>query len=140
MTILITKELLDKLGACNTGPDFFTENNLWGKSEIELIDAMRVSGLLKEIEWWENIRKTPEFVRATGKVITMEATFAVFDPTTGQHKNNLTREEAEAEISRVAQVILSQHLPSINQIISNENGDQAWTAVPITSLDIKATI
>jgi len=127
--LIITQELLNSMGACDIGPNFIDVNNLWGKTEDEILVAMQAANMEKEIDWWIEQRSTETYVKANGSVITMGA-YQVFNPLTGLHTRYETEAEAKTALVEVAQGILGQYPNLVNQELSNENGDTTW--IPTT--------
>ncbi len=123
--LIITKELLDQLDACDFGDTFFEPNGLYGKTEDECLRAMKDAGRLEEVIWWRDIKKTETFVRNTGSVMTMGA-YQVFNPLTGIHTRYETEEEARQVLIAIAKEVLNKHCPRIVQELANENGDTTW--------------
>lgn len=129
MGLIITEQLLTSLNACPTGPTFFTKNNLWGKTEEEVLSAMQTAKMQKEIDWWYSIKQTEAFVRINGSILTMGA-YQVFNPLTGVHTRYETEAEARDALVAIAKEVLTQHCPRVVQELSNENGDTTW--IPTT--------
>jgi hypothetical protein len=131
---IITKELVvDKMGACNIGPDFIEANNLWGQPESVVLPALAAAGLTADVDWWLNKKKTEKFVRCNGKVITMTTNYQVFNPLTGLHDQFASEAEAKEALARVCEAIIDNYKPTVCQEITNENGDSAWTSVDLVA-------
>lgn len=125
--VIITKELLiDAMGACDIGPGFIEENNMWGQYDEDVIlPALLEAGFVKEVEWWREQKLTKKFLLATGKVFTMGA-YRVYNTATGQHEQYETESEALAALAVINNAILDAHGPRIVQELSNEHGDAVW--------------
>jgi hypothetical protein len=132
--VIITKELMEAIGACDTGPNFIDENNLWGKTEDELIKCVTDAGRISEdpIQWYLKQRTTEAYVRFTGKEFKLGA-YQVFNPLTGLHTRYETEAEATAALIEMAKAVLAQHLPTVCQELSNENGDTCWTPIDFST-------
>jgi hypothetical protein len=128
---IITKELLvDKMGACDSGPNFIEQNNLWGQpDESVILPALRTAGLNADADWWIAQKKTEKFVRSNGKVITVGSSYQVFNPLTGIHTEYQTEAEAKAAVAEISKEILQSHKPTVCESLSNENGDSTWIPV-----------
>jgi len=131
--VIITKELMEAIGACDIGPNFFTENNLWGQPESAVIAAMRQANMEKEEAWWLEQKSTEAYVRFTGKVITMTTKYQVFNPLTGLHDQYASEVEAKEALAKVCEAIIDNYKPTVCQEITNENGDSAWTAIDLVA-------
>ena len=131
--IIVTRELMEAIGACNTGPDFFTEQNLWGQPEDIVVNAMRQAGMQKEEDWWFEQKKTEKFVRYFGSQLTMSDVYQVFNPETGQHEQCSSRELAVQKMTEIAQLILNKHRITVVQELRNEHGDTAWVASDLST-------
>ena len=131
---IITKELVvDKMGACNIGPDFIEANNLWGQPESVVLPALAAAGLTADVDWWLNKKKTEKFVRCNGKVITMTTNYQVFNPLTGLHSQYASEAEAKEALARLCETLIDRYKPTVCQEITNENGDSAWTAIDLVA-------
>ena len=131
--VFITKELMEAIGACDTGPNFIDKNGLWGKSEKELIQFFTEGNHLpNEFQWYMSQRTTEAYVRFTGREFTMGA-YQVFNPLTGLHTRYETEAEATAALIETAKAVLAQHLPTVCRELSNENGDTCWTSVDFST-------
>jgi hypothetical protein len=131
---IITKELVvDKMGACNIGPDFIEANNLWGQPESVVLPALAAAGLTADVDWWLKKKKTEKFVRCSGEVITMTTNYQVFNPLTGLHDQYASEAEAKEALARVCEALIDNYKPTVCQEITNENGDSAWTAVDLVA-------
>jgi hypothetical protein len=115
------------VNACIGAENFFTENNLWGKNEDEVLLALKAANLIGHVDWWNKQKTTEAFVRFNGKEITMETTYQVFDPLVGTHTECQSESEAKIKLAEIIQVLIQQHNFVINQAISNENGDTTWS-------------
>lgn len=56
--IILTKELMESINACNIGPDFFTEMDLWGLDEKSVLDKMHEANMHAERDWWLSVKKS----------------------------------------------------------------------------------
>lgn len=80
--------------------------------------------------WWLNNQKESEtYVRANGSNITMNEKYQVFNPLTGMHTACDTEDEMKQMVLDISQQIVDKYKVSVNQEISNENGDVAWTLI-----------
>lgn len=131
--VVITKELMQAIGACDIGPNFFTEQNLWGQPESVVLAAMRASGMQAEEDWWLAQKRTEAYVRYNGKEITVTETYQVFNPFTGLHTEHITEAEARAAAVEIAKTVLQNNKISVCRAIANEHGDTAWTAVELSN-------
>lgn len=133
--LIITPELMATIKACTgtpeSGPDFFTAQNLWGKTETEVLAAMSAAGMAASIEWWNKQKTTEVYVRATAKEITMLEKYQVFDPISGTYTAYTSLEEAKLGLAAVAKEFLATSNLHIGQGIQNEYGDTAWTGLGI---------
>lgn len=129
-TIIVTREMLDTLNACNESKVVITDNDMWGKTETEVLNFFIESNLFQYNEWWLKKKQTEEFVRYNGEVITM-GEYKVFNPLTGQHTTFLTEAEAKAALIEISKDILEKHTPRIVQAMRNENGDETWIPTDI---------
>ena len=132
--VIITRELMTAIGACNSGPDFFTANNLWGQTESAVLAAMRQANMEKEEAWWLEQKSTEAYVRAIGEVITMGTNYQVFNPLTGLHSQYASEAEAKEALARVCEALIDNYKPTVCQEIVNENGDSAWTSVDLVAI------
>ena len=123
--IIITKELLDALGNCGDGPAFIEANNLWGKTDEEVLRAMKDAGVLEPVFFWRQAKSSEAFVRYFGSIFTMGA-YQVFNPLTGLHTRYETEAEAKAALVELAKSVLQYHGLSVVQELSNELGDTTW--------------
>lgn len=123
--IIITKELMDALGNCGDGPAFIEANNLWGKTDEEVLRAMKEAGVLEPVVFWRQAKNSEAFVRYFGSIFTMGA-YQVFNPLTGVHTRYETEAEAKAALVDVAKQVVQLHCPTVVQELSNELGDTAW--------------
>ena len=123
--IIITKELMDALGNCGDGPAFIEANNLWGKTDEEVLRAMKDAGVLEPVIFWRQAKSSEAFVRYFGSTFTMGA-YQVFNPLTGLHTRYETEAEAKAALVELAKSVLQYHGLSVVQELSNELGDTAW--------------
>lgn len=126
-SVIVTKELLiDVMGACDIGPNFIEENNMWGQSDEDVIlPALLEAGYVAEVEWWREQKTTEKFVRAIGKVWTMNG-YQLFNSFTGQHTKYETEEEAKVALVELAQQVLEMHTPRLVIEMVNEHGDAVW--------------
>ena len=123
--IIITKELMDALGNCGDGPAFIEANNLWGKTDEEVLRAMKDAGVLEPVIFWRQAKSSEAFVRYFGSTFTMGA-YQVFNPLTGLHTRYETEAEAKAALVELAKSVLQHHGLSVVQELSNELGDTTW--------------
>jgi hypothetical protein len=123
--IIITKELMDALGNCGDGPAFIEANNLWGKTDEEVLRAMKDAGVLEPVIFWRQAKSSEAFVRYFGSIFTMGA-YQVFNPLTGLHTRYETEAEAKAALVELAKSVLQYHGLSVVQELSNELGDTTW--------------
>ena len=123
--IIITKELMDALGNCGDGPAFIEANNLWGKTDEEVLRAMKDAGVLEPVIFWRQAKSSEAFVRYFGSTFTMGA-YQVFNPLTGLHTRYETEAEAKAALVELAKSVLQYHGLSVVQELSNELGDTTW--------------
>jgi hypothetical protein len=132
--VVITKELLEAIGACDVGYAFIEENNLWGKTEDELIKFITDVGRISEepIQWYLKQRTTEAYVRFTGKVLTM-GTYQVFNSLTGLHTQYETEAEAKEALAKVCEALIDYYKPTVCQEITTQNGDACWTAIDMVA-------
>jgi hypothetical protein len=84
--------------------------------------------------WWLNNQKGSEiYVRANGSKITMNEKYQVFNPLTGIHIACDTEDDMKKLVLDINQQIIDTYKVSVNQEISNENGDSAWTLLNLDS-------
>jgi hypothetical protein len=124
--IVITKELLiDTMNACEPALDFIENENLWDAEEPIVVSKFLEANRRVDLRWYINQKKTEAFVRFNGKEFTMGA-YQVFNSLTGLHTRYETEAEATAALIETAKAVLAQHLPTVCQELSNENGDTCW--------------
>jgi hypothetical protein len=124
----LTKDFLIKQGACLEGIELFEYQNI-----TDYGDAVRwciEQGQWEFAGWLVELKKTEDYVRLNGDIITMKA-YQVFNPITGTHERYETEELATQALVEVVKQIVAHHAPSVCQEISNEKGDTAWTAVDL---------
>jgi hypothetical protein len=129
----LTKEfLVDVMGACDVGPRFIEENNMWGQGdETVIMPALLEAGYVKEVEWWKEQKLTEKFVRATGSIFTM-GKYKLFNSLTGEYISYDNEADARAAMINIAQQVLESHGPRLVQELSNEHGDTTWVPANIT--------
>jgi len=126
----LSKEFLENKNACPEGVEFLNDKNLLDKDYHEVIKSCIKQGRSEYAGWLLEMKKTAEYVRSNGNIITMK-TYQVYNPVTGVHEKHETEELAILALIEVAKQVLEHHKPSVCQEISNENGDTAWTPVDL---------
>ena len=66
----------------------------------------------------------------------MEEKYAVFNPSFGTYKTDLTIEEAKQELENVIKNMIATQPFTVNKCITNENGDVTWEAVNIFNTNV----
>lgn len=123
--MILTKEFLTEFNSCTEGYRFGLENNLIDNDYDAAITFCASNGHQDFADWLIEQKKTEEYVRFNGKVLTMGA-YQVFNPLTGVHTRYETEVEAKAALVEIAKQVLEQHCPTVVQELSNENGDTCW--------------
>ena len=126
----LTKDFLIRRGACQEGIDSFEDQNFEGKDYMEVVRSFIQQGQSDYAGWLLLMKKTEDYVRLNGDIITMKA-YQVFNPATGTHERYETEELATQALVEVIKHIVAHYAPSVCQEISNEKGDTAWTAVDL---------
>lgn len=137
--IFMTRALLDAVQADTEIKDYFDVNNLWDKLESDALEQMKIDQKSDMIRWWYNAKQTEQFIRARGTTIIMNNSYQIFNPLTGQHMQYLDRQDAINAMNLISSQILARFCPTVNQSISNDVGDVAWTPLE-TSFTVSATI
>jgi len=130
--MILTAEFLQIQNACAEGIEFAQNQNLFGKEYSEVIRECIKNNQNDFAGWMIEQKQTESFVRYTGKEFTMGA-YQVFNPLTGLHTRYETEAEATAALIETAKAVLAQHLPTVCQELSNENGDTCWTSVDFST-------
>jgi len=128
--VIVTKRLMAIIGACYETRSFFTHNNLWDKTENDVLSVMRQSNMKEEEKWWFEQKDKENFVRFIGKELTM-GKFQVFNPLTGAHKLCETEIDAKNEIAAISKAIIENQKITICRELSNEHGHTTWIAYEI---------
>ena len=84
------------------------------------------------VDWFDKLKNSETYLKFNGKEIIMGA-YQVFNPLTGLHTRYETEAEATAALIEIAKAVLAQHLPTVCQELSNENGDTCWSPVDFSN-------
>ena len=130
--MILTKDFLQKTNACTKGYRFVLTAGLVGGDYDEAISYCRANDDgLEYGDWLEEQKNTEAYLRANGTEIIMLEKYKVFDPIIGQYIDCASEQEAEEAVLFVAKKIINRCEFNMVRAISNENGDEAWTPVPL---------
>lgn len=123
--MILTKEFLLSVDSCAEGIALGEQNNYFGMDYDEVIKDLLRKDYRNDAEGLLRWKKTEQYVRANGSVITMGA-YQVFNPLTGLHTRYETEAEAKAALIDISKQILDYYKPQVVQELSNEKGDAVW--------------
>jgi hypothetical protein len=128
--MILTKEFLEQQKACDEGIQIAFDNNYFNQEYSDVIrELIRINQ--KDFAGWMIEQKTTEaYVRANGKVFTVEI-YQVFNPLTGVHTEYQTEAEAKSAIAEIAKEVIKTHKPTVCASLTNENGDSTWISVDL---------
>lgn len=124
--IIITKPLLDTIQACDEIIDAIDQNNLWNQPVDDVLRSLRNMGHLEATLWWRAQKDREIFVRATGRIVTMNEKWKVFNPLNGIHEEFTDISLAKARLQEIGTEIVHKYTPHMITEIINENGDGTW--------------
>lgn len=131
--MILTREFLQ---AINTPLDMYRyifEHNIVNIEYDETVEFLEKNNQFLWA-WWLNKQKESEvYVRANGSIITMNEKYQVFNPLTGMHTACDTEDDMKKLVLDISQQIVDAYKVSVNQEITNENGDAAWTLLSLDS-------
>lgn len=128
--IKITRELMKALGACHSAREYFTERNLWNRSENEVLQALVAANRHADIEWWNLQKRSANFVmhfeHQTGKYRVRNLSNDSFDACP-------TLEVAQEQALRNLQQYFAKqsHLFSVCSEEIDEKGNARWSVVDL---------
>jgi hypothetical protein len=129
--MILTREFLLAINAPLDMYRYIFEHNIINVEYNEAVDFLENNG--KSLwAWWLNKQKESEiYVRANGSIITMTEKYQVFNPLTGSHTACDTEDDMKKLVLDISQQIVDAYKVSVNQEITNENGDAAWTLLSL---------
>jgi hypothetical protein len=124
--MLVTEQFLVDFNVCSETTNLIRTNELIDKEVTEVLRFLRDIGVAEPTVWWNDVKKTEQYVRLNGSIFTMTTKYQVFNPLTGNHTQYETEEEAKQGLIEVAQQIIANSPPAVVQEMINENGDSTW--------------
>jgi hypothetical protein len=131
--MILTREFLIAIKTPTDMYRYIFEHNIVNIEFDQAVDFLKNNGQ-NLWSWWLNNQKGSElYVRANGSKITMNEKYQVFNPLTGMHIACDTKDDMKALVLDISQQIINTYKISVNQEISNENGDATWTLLHLDS-------
>lgn len=130
LNMKLTEEFMKSFQACDEAYQMAVkEGYLENKTIDETIEYCKNIGRQDFVRFLEQAKTTEKYVRLGGKNIRMINKYKIFNPIDGQHSSYNSLAEAKNGMIEVINQILTHYKISVSQVISNENGDEAW--IPI---------
>lgn len=133
LQIIVTQDLMKHVGACHEARDYFTEQNLWGKTETEVLDILKQAQRKTDIQWWERCKQSSKFLTyydycfgdfRVRNLITNDFDICQnYDEAVEQHRKNLS-----------AYLDSQAHLFSVCLEVLDKNGNAIWRPVDLRQM------
>lgn len=130
--MIVTKKLLSALNACTSGYRHALEQEVLGKSYVEVIDIMEKAGYIEDASWLANAIKSPVILSHIGNYTIMNTKYYVFNPLTGINEEFLNREEAIARNRALRDEYIKTNVDVMFNFINKEVEVQTETQEVLT--------
>ena len=128
--MILTQEFLDKCNVCIEGQECADNGGYIGWDYDEVIKDLVSKNDNLNAGWLIDAKKSEQYVRANGSIITMGA-YQLFNPITGLHTRYETEEDVKIALIALQQEVLNIYGGKVVQELSNENGDTTWIPTEI---------
>jgi hypothetical protein len=130
--MILTKEFLEKAGACKGGYQVALENNLIGKPYDEVISYLYNNGFKDDADWLLDQKNTIIYIKESGNVIINGYRIQPFDIYSKIYNTveSLTEDYQNAKNKWIEE---NKYIISVDIAITDINGNETWKNIDLNS-------